>query len=281
MSKQTKYPKVQVLGLELDRLTIKQGTDYIVRWAKARNSACYVVKPYVEFIDRALKDRETMTILNNAELALADGVSLQWAASYLQAKPSLRRWLLSLLGIIARSKKVKKLVPELSAGLDFTQALLAACAENNLTIWLVGSPRKRSINHTARYLSLHWPGLHIAGTFSGRDPGSGKFSGRMEKELAKKLKAHRPHIILFGLSFPKQEQVMASLSKKLDHGVLIGEGGSFDYKQFGGTIARAPKWLRKSGLEWLWRLIRQPQRIGRQLAIPRFMWKVYRSSRRR
>ncbi len=73
---------------------------------------------------------------------------------------------------------------------------------------------------------------------------------------------------------------MARLQEKLTHGVMIGEGGTFDYQQFGGKLPKAPGWVQKINLEWLWRLIRQPWRLKRQLAIPRFMWRVYQEGKR-
>jgi N-acetylglucosaminyldiphosphoundecaprenol N-acetyl-beta-D-mannosaminyltransferase len=74
---------------------------------------------------------------------------------------------------------------------------------------------------------------------------------------------------------------MARLSPQLGHGVLIGEGGSFDFREMGGGIRRAPGPLRRLGLEWLWRLVREPRRLGRQLAIPRFVLAVQREARHR
>jgi N-acetylglucosaminyldiphosphoundecaprenol N-acetyl-beta-D-mannosaminyltransferase len=73
---------------------------------------------------------------------------------------------------------------------------------------------------------------------------------------------------------------MARLAGRLEHGVLIGEGGSFDFRELGGRIRRAPPGLRRVGLEWLWRLGREPRRLRRQLAIPRFVVAVHRQARR-
>jgi N-acetylglucosaminyldiphosphoundecaprenol N-acetyl-beta-D-mannosaminyltransferase len=65
------------------------------------------------------------------------------------------------------------------------------------------------------------------------------------------------------------------LSKHSAHGVFIGEGGTFDFESFGGERKRAPQWVQRVGLEWLWRLILQPGRILRQLAVPRFIYRVW------
>ena len=72
---------------------------------------------------------------------------------------------------------------------------------------------------------------------------------------------------------------MARLAPRLEHGVLIGEGGSFDFRELGGGIRRAPAPVRRLGLEWLWRLLREPSRLRRQLAIPQFVVLVQRRAR--
>ena len=74
---------------------------------------------------------------------------------------------------------------------------------------------------------------------------------------------------------------MARLVRRLDHGVLIGAGGSFDFREMGGAIRRAPAPVRRAGLDWLWRLLREPWRLRRQLAIPQFVLRVQREVRRR
>jgi N-acetylglucosaminyldiphosphoundecaprenol N-acetyl-beta-D-mannosaminyltransferase len=101
----------------------------------------------------------------------------------------------------------------------------------------------------------------------------------VEAELVTDLHATRPDLILVGMGFPLQEELMAKLAPQLSHGVLIGEGGTFDYDSFGGVRTRAPRWVQTIGLEWLWRLATEPSRWRRQLAIPRFIWTVYRSSK--
>jgi N-acetylglucosaminyldiphosphoundecaprenol N-acetyl-beta-D-mannosaminyltransferase len=97
--------------------------------------------------------------------------------------------------------------------------------------------------------------------------------------LADQIAQSGADLILVGMGFPLQETLMARLVDRLDHGVLVGEGGTFDYRSFGGRQARAPQLVQRVGLEWLWRLILDPRRIKRQLSIPRLIWKVYREPR--
>jgi N-acetylglucosaminyldiphosphoundecaprenol N-acetyl-beta-D-mannosaminyltransferase len=78
------------------------------------------------------------------------------------------------------------------------------------------------------------------------------------------------------MGFPVQERVCTYLSEHSSHGVFIGEGGTFDYERFGGQRPKAPSWIQRIGLEWLWRLVLEPRRLGRQLAIPRFIYRIWR-----
>ena len=73
-----------------------------------------------------------------------------------------------------------------------------------------------------------------------------------------------------------QEDAAQKIQKSMEHGVILTEGGTFDYQQFGGRIPRAPKLFQKIGLEWLWRLLREPSRIRRQVSLLKFIWITYR-----
>src|SRR6266576_1465432 len=94
MSKQTRYDKVKLLGVEVDAFTTRDAIDHICNRAKSPGGSAYVIKPYVEFLDRADRDPELRKLLNGAELSLADGVALTWAAYYLFSGPhsGLRFW---------------------------------------------------------------------------------------------------------------------------------------------------------------------------------------------
>lgn len=263
--------KISILGVNVDTLTISQAIERITDQASGTKPCRYVIKPYVEFIERASRERDVADILNAAWLSLADGISIKWAAYYLYGgKRSFRRWIESIAAIVLAPKRLDSIIPERFGGINFTWALLKACQHQGLSIYLVGSPRHRHISQTAAFLSAELPGLNIVGSF----PGSLTPSARLH--LGTELQKHKPDIVLVGVGFPLQEELMHELSSKLKHGVLIGEGGSFDYTAFGGRLHKAPEWMQKSGLEWLWRLLLDPWRLSRQLAIPRFMWRVYR-----
>jgi N-acetylglucosaminyldiphosphoundecaprenol N-acetyl-beta-D-mannosaminyltransferase len=266
----------RVLGVAVDPLTVSEAVKRIVeRAADPESPPAYVLKPYVEFFGPRATPA-VRAIFEGAWLRLADGVAVQWAAAY-ERRPGHRTLdlLRSLAAIVLRPRSVTTVIPERVAGATLTLALLRVCRDRGLGVFLIGSPKHNSITHTARYLEGALPGLRVMGTAPGRVDPAG------DPALVAELRDCRPDLILVGVGFPAQERLMARLSPQLGHGVLIGEGGSFDFREMGGGIRRAPGPFRRLGLEWLWRLLREPRRLGRQLAIPRFVLAVQREARRR
>jgi len=92
---------------------------------------------------------------------------------------------------------------------------------------------------------------------------------------AARVREAEADLVLVGMGFPLQEHVCARLAARLGHGLLIGEGGTFDYDSFGGRRRKAPSAFSRIGLEWLWRLAQEPWRLKRQLAIPRFIYRIW------
>lgn len=273
MSKQTSYKKYNILGVDVDAVTTKEAIEYIINRAKTNRPPAYVVKPYVEFVDHAVRQPELAKLLNEAEVCLPDGIALNWAAYYLYGgKPGIIRLITSLAMIVTNPKKIRSLLPDRIAGINFTWPLLQSAAKHNLKVFLIGSPKKQSIEHTSNLLRYRIAGLNVVGHFPGH------FDEVQEAEMTATLQKTQPDIVLVAIGFPRQELLMRRLARKLHHGVLIGEGGSFDYQQFGGSLAKAPLWMQDHGLEWLWRLMKQPWRVLRMLAIPRFVWRVFISS---
>lgn len=280
----------EILGVRVDALTMPEAATRIVdRAGDARQPAVYVVKPYVEFLAAAHTDTHLRQLLNASWMSLPDGVSNQWAAAYLYGgQAGWRRAIALGAGIVLRPQTLTAQVPERFGGTRFTWTLLEAAAKRELSVYLVGSPQGRDITMTAAAIRKRLPNLTIVGSWPGSLDG---LSGGallkalrlqpIEHALVADLKAKRPNIILVGMGFPLQEELMAKLAPQLHHGVLIGEGGTFDYDSFGGRRRKAPQAVQTIGLEWLWRLLLEPTRIRRQLAIPRFMRSVYRASKKK
>jgi len=280
VSKQTEFDSLNLLGVDVDAVSNADAIDYIVKRARPGQPAGYVVKPYVEFLDRSARNAELRELLNNADLCVADGISLTWAAAYLYAgKRSAVRFWLTLFQIVLAPRELRWPLPDRAAGINFTWPLLAAIASAKLKVYLVGNPQGSTIEHTADTLQQAFPHLRIVGVHSGLDPSEkyGRVGEAWKRQLAQAVQSAQADVVLIGMGFPLQERVCAYLANQLGHGICIGEGGTFDYERFRGRRPKAPSWVQAVGLEWLWRLILEPRRIVRQLAVPRFMLAIWRS----
>lgn len=280
--------RYDILGVQVDSCTIAESIELIAKRTQ-QPGASYVTKPYVEFFDKAHNDKQIMVTLNSGYLSLPDGVSTQWAAQYLYGG---RRWwgraLWLAAQIILRPSAIKKAIPQKFGGADFTWQLLEYCSKHNLKVYLIGSPKSGSIATTTAAILRRLPKLSIVGTRPGELSGlrgDALLQALRQKkpvagELLEDLKLKQPDVVLVGLGFPIQELLMHQLAAELKNGVLIGEGGTFDYDSFGGIRKRAPQWMRQIGIEWLWRLTLEPTRIDRQRSIPRFMWRIYQQGKK-
>jgi exopolysaccharide biosynthesis WecB/TagA/CpsF family protein len=281
---QAVLPKKQsfyVGDIRIDGLSIDQAIEHLLKAAQDRGQPpIYVVQPHVEVLEKALRDPVFSELLNGAELSLPNSVASQWALFWrAQVKKSFGNLVVSGLRIVFASRKITHQLPQRFNSETFTWPLLHQASKHNLKIFLVGGPKNRDITDIAKFLREQIPGITIVGTVSGRSPEGQPKGHKIKGELLQALNRDRPDIVLVALGFPLQERVMQFLANQLRHGVLIGEGGTFDYRQFGGHLRRAPDLLQRMGLEWLWRLVLEPRRFRRQLAVPRFIWRVYRLSR--
>lgn len=287
MSAQNKFPKYNILGCQIDRLTLDEAVEYVITQIKGKKPPAYMVKVYVELLDRAASDPSIKNLLNESTLSVPEGVSTQWAASYLyNGKPGLLRALALAFSIILNPRAIKHPIPEKFGGTVFTLRLLDACERKGVSVYLIGSPVDSDITATEKHILNRFPNLKIAGSH----PGSlGALSGSeleqvlidepVEKELVEDILLKKPDVVFVGMGFPLQEKVIAKIISQVKHGFFIGEGGTFDYDEFGGVFKKAPKWVQRIGMEWLWRLSLQPSRYKRQYVIPKFMWHVYRSKK--
>lgn len=273
MSCQTAYPKYKILDIEVDAITTTESLDFLMARAKA-GLGCYVVKPYVEFWHGAAHNPELVKILNRAELSLPDGIALHWATSYLYGgRPGFGRLIRTLAQIVTQPEHTRQILPERIGGINFTLSLLERCQTENLSLFLLGATPE-AIIRTAELIRTRYPSLNLVGYHHGY------FDSTHRSEIMTEIAILKPNFVLVGMGFPRQERLMASWAPKLPTTIMIGEGGSFDYRELGGTIPKAPAWMQRNGLEWLWRLGLEPSRFKRQLSIPWFIWQVYRASRR-
>ncbi len=268
---------VEILGVRFHNLTRREAAMAIAALAKG-NGRHYVVKPYSEFMTRTSGDARLREILNGADLCLPDGVGILWAAHYLSLGGGSARAMLqlplSLLAMVLRPSALRRPLREPMAGVDLTWEVLAELERAGASVFLLGAS-KEEIRAAAQRIEERLPSLKVVGA---RD---GYFStkGAQNDAVLAELNAARPEVLLVAMGFPRQERWIAENLGRLHVRVAVAEGGSFSF--IGGTVSRAPGWMQRAGLEWLYRLGRQPWRLKRQLALPRFVWLVVRERLRR
>jgi N-acetylglucosaminyldiphosphoundecaprenol N-acetyl-beta-D-mannosaminyltransferase len=232
-----------------------------------------VVKPYSEFMTRAAGDPSVRDLLNGADLCLPDGVGVIWAAHYLSLPGgglrALIQFPLSLLSMLLNPSKLRRPIREPMAGVDLTWRMLEALERAGASVFLLGGSREE-VEGAGRRIQERFPHLRLVGAHDGYF----STTGDSNEAVVDSINTARPSALLVAMGFPRQERWIVGNLQRLDVRVAVAEGGSFSF--IAGTVKRAPGWMRRSGLEWLYRLARQPRRLRRQLALPRFVWLVLR-----
>lgn len=231
--------RVDIMGVGFDNLTMDEAVGEGMRLL-CSDGADYIVTPNPEIVYESLNDNEFRDILNGAALVLPDGIGIIYAARILKTP---------LVGRVT--------------GIEFAEGLMTGIEENGKGLFLFGGePGVAEI--AADNLVLRHPRLRICGTCDGY------FDD--DAHIVEKINSSGADCVFVCLGSPKQERWMAKRRGDLDASLLIGLGGSID--GFAGTVKRAPPLMRRLGLEWLYRLIKQPSRFTRMLRLPRFMLAV-------
>jgi N-acetylglucosaminyldiphosphoundecaprenol N-acetyl-beta-D-mannosaminyltransferase len=231
-----------VFGVRVDDVTFPEALALLRRFVASR-APHYVVTPNPEFIMRAQRDGAFRAALNGAALAIPDGGGLLLAA---------RLW-----GCPFR---------EQVRGTDLVYQLATVGAREGQRWFLLGAAPGVAAA-AGRRLMARYPGLQVVGTFAGSPHPAD------DAAACAAIRAAAPvDVLLVAYGAPGQELWMARNAAALDVPVAIGVGGVLDF--ISGRVRRAPRWVRDLGLEWLFRLLVQPRRWRRQLALPRFALRV-------
>jgi len=153
------------------------------------------------------------------------------------------------------------------AGVDLTWRMLTALQEADATVFLLGGT-EAELRGARKKIGERFPSLRVVGARRGYF----ETTGSDNDSLIAEINASAPQALLVAMGFPSQERWIAANLSRLKVSVAIAEGGSFSF--ISGVTRRAPLWMRRAGLEWLFRLLRQPWRLRRQLALPAFVWIV-------
>ena len=228
--------RIDVLGVEFDNVTMAEAVDAAYA-LQSEKRAAYVVTPNPEIVMCCREDAEAAEAVRGAALTIPDGI-----------------------GVIYGAKILKTPLKEKVPGCDFTLALMDKMQAEGRSVFLFGA-KPGVADLAAERLHRQFPGLRFVGT------NDGYFTD--DTPIIEKINAAAPDLLLVCLGAPKQEKWMHTNAPKLDVGLMIGAGGSLDV--YAGTAERAPEGWQKAGLEWLYRLLKEPKRIGRMMVLPKFM----------
>lgn len=275
--KQNNY--VEILGLRIDLVDDASSIDIISQQIKGpSNQSLVIIKPYVKFLTEANSDPHLLQLLNKSDLSLADGISLQWAASFLYGQPDNKPTLLklwrSLIFWIRRPSWLNQIIATRGAGVDASAKLLRTSVTAKWRVGIVSGESTASVDIKQR-LENKFPGLRLSVW-----PGYFEASSRAEKEIIDQIKSSKLDILFVARGFPLQEEFIFAHKDENLAKILIGEGGTFDYDQLGGRVVRAPASWRKFGLEWLWRAFAQPTKIGNIKMVLKFIRLVYQQAKK-
>jgi N-acetylglucosaminyldiphosphoundecaprenol N-acetyl-beta-D-mannosaminyltransferase len=232
---------LQILGCRLDPIDSDDASARIVDLA-ANGRGAQIVTLGTEMVVQAQRDPRFRAIVNASALSLCDTIGLL-AVARRRGAPLRRR----------------------VAGVELIERLCAMATAAGIPVYLLGGAQGVAADAAAILQARH-PGLRVVGTRSGY------FAPGEAAGVADAIAASGARLLFAGLGSPRQEYWLAEHLARSGCGAGIGVGGSFDV--IAGRIARAPRAVRRLGLEWLYRLIKEPRRWRRQLALPYFVWLV-------
>jgi N-acetylglucosaminyldiphosphoundecaprenol N-acetyl-beta-D-mannosaminyltransferase len=253
-------PEISVAGLKVNPLRKTEALAVIAERLRV-GTKTWITTPYSEFLYRALRDKEVMQLINASDLALCDGVGLQWAATFLQL-PSVRSYyariaqsffqmVYSGASILLRPSFIRQVIPEKIVGADLFWDLLSIAERDGHSVYFLGgfanTPEK-----LAAIVARKYPHLKVVGS-------SGKHGD--DPSVLVDIHEAKPDLLLVAYGPITQERWIAQHLHDLPVKLVIGLGGTFDYVV--GARRMPPASIRAMGLEWLYRLITQPYRWRR------------------
>ena len=236
-----KNKRLNVLGVGVDTFSMNEATD-VLCGAMEKDEVFTVFTPNSEIILYAYKNPDYCSLLNRGDLITPDGI-----------------------GVVYASKILKRPLPERVGGFDLANRVLEKIAGSGKSVYLFGGKPGVSEKASEKIKELY-PGTVISGC------ADGYFDEEKERKIIEDINEKKPDLLFVCLGFPKQEIWIDKHKDELCAKVCMGIGGSLDV--FAGEVKRAPKGFQKLGLEWLYRLLKQPSRAIRMLALPKFGFTV-------
>ncbi len=229
--------RIDILGVGFDPVTPQEALDRVTGMVD-RGEGGYVVTPNPEIVYACREDPALQALMDGAALVVPDGI-----------------------GVIHAARILRTPLPARVPGIELGEQLCAYMAKTGRRLYLLGAKPGVAEKAAAKLQSIY-PGLVIAGTHDGY------FSD--DAPVAEAMAAAAPDAAFVCMGFPRQERFMAAHAALLPRCVMLGLGGSLDV--FAGEAKRAPRIFIRLGLEWFYRLLREPSRIGRMMKLPAFLW---------
>lgn len=240
--------RLEILGVGIDKVNSQQALEKIGAFI-ASGQPHQIVTANAEIIYQASKNEKMRHVINNAQMVTADGSGVVWA-----------------------SRQLGEPLEQRVTGIDLVNSICEQSAKDKWKIYILGSAPGVAAT-AAVNIRDKFPGCNIVGTHHGY------FNAKEEKQILAELEQLKPDVLFVALGAPKQEYWIADHLAELGIPVGMGIGGSMDV--LSGNVKRAPKWMQKMSLEWLYRLLIQPTRFKRVLALPKFMLAVKKQAKQK
>ena len=240
------HPRANVLGIGVSAVNMQGAVDLADRLISSGGSG-YVCVTGVHGVMESQSDAELREILNASFINAPDGMPMSWVGR-LQGFPNMDR----------------------VYGPDFMIEMCGRSLTRGYRHFLYGGKEGIAQLLAARLVE-QFPNLQISGTYT---PPFRPLNSQEEEDLLALMRDSKPHIVWVGLSTPKQEKFMACYSKKLDVPLMVGVGAAFDLHT--GQIRDAPRWMKRSGLQWFHRLCQEPRRLSKRYLVnnPQFIFQI-------
>lgn len=241
-----RMPSAQLYGVSISKWGMDETVSYLQQHIesgeKRRPHQVVTINPIMMMA--GLENEQFMSVLRSAELVIPDGI-----------------------GVVIASRFVRDPIPQRVAGIDLMQKLLRLGSRRRYRVYFLGSTED-VVEEVVRQVNRRYPGVQVAGYHHGF------FGEEEDKQRVQEIRESNPDILFVARGLDTQEPWIGRYKKQLDVPVMMGVGGSFDV--MAGKVKRAPVLFQKTGMEWFYRLMKEPSRYKRMLALPKFMWKVYR-----
>jgi N-acetylglucosaminyldiphosphoundecaprenol N-acetyl-beta-D-mannosaminyltransferase len=248
--------RIEILHIPFDRIRTSEIPEKVDEFVLS-NKQHIIATPNPEMVLESLKNKDLQGVLQQASLSIPDGIGILWAAKFLSlpSRPKIRiffQWIGTLLSLLCYPKYCKTILHQRVTGVDSMKQICSSSEQNKYSIFLLGG--KGNIAQQTKIVLEQWfPHISIVGTYPGQP-----FT-EDDNEIVRKINASQPKILFVAFGSPKQELwIRTYLAKIPSIKVAMGIGGAFDF--ISGTIKRAPLWMQRTGLEWLYRLFQEPKK---------------------